>query len=81
MRYTEKWAWGVQTKVKKNTYSLDCLHHQWTTISDAPWMVNYRAKIRAIETIEQARDAIYDYQREVVAAITELNEGVHDDGK
>ena len=79
MRYTEKWAWGNQTRVKKNTY--DSTRQQWTTISDAPWMVDYRAKIRAIDTIERAREAIYAYQREVVAAITELNKAAHDDGK
>jgi len=79
MRYTEKWAWGNQTRVKKNTYSLDGLRHQWTIISNVDWMRLYRSKIRAIETDEQAREAIYAYQRDVAAAITELNKAAHDE--
>ncbi len=41
----------------------------------------YRSKIRAIQTDEQAREAIYAYQRDVAAAIIELNKGVNADGK
>jgi len=57
------------------------LRQQWTTISEVYWMRLYRSKIRAIQTDEQAREAIYAYQRDVAAAIIELNKGVNADGK
>jgi len=86
MRYTEKWAWGKQAKVKRSRFyfanrnhSNMVLYRAWTTIRDVDWMRLYRSKIQAIQTDEQAHEAIYAYQREVAAAITEMNKAVHDE--
>lgn len=61
MKYTEKWAWGKQTKVLSTTYASGDSYRTAVYISSCPWMRDYRKRIRAIDTQEKAAQAIRDY--------------------
>ena len=67
MRYTEKWVWQNQEKVKtSHSYFLArtgvCVT-ETVRIRTIEWMQAYRDRIRAIDTDEKAQAAIYDYYR------------------
>jgi len=69
MRYTEKWVWQNQRKVKSNRMNKRAsdgfCHREETYIEDVPAMREYREKIRSIDTDKKASHAIRKYWHEV----------------